>query len=114
MNRHWKESQNEKLYFMKTIHEQSPVATANPAIKPVNFFCSAPWAKAVRLSGDFNHWHPILMERKDDGWWFIRMWLPHGRHLYRFLVDDVPMLDKHAASTDRDLHNQPASLVAVG
>ena len=33
------------------------------------------------------------MQRRDDGWWFIQIMLPHGHHQYRFLVDDKPVLD---------------------
>ena len=112
----WKESINEKLHFMNVLHDHAAPAidTANHAIKPVDFYCAARRAKTVYLSGDFNHWHPILMERQDDGWWHIQLWLPHGRHQYRFLVDGAPTLDPHAAGTARDARNKPASLIVVG
>jgi hypothetical protein len=29
-------------------------------------------ARAVQLAGDFNHWHPLSMLPRDDGWWFIQ------------------------------------------
>ena len=73
-----------------------------PPIIPLNRSIStAPCAAArvVQLAGDFNHWHPILMERREDGWWFIQIWLPHGHHQYRFLADGEPMLDLHATGT---------------
>jgi 1,4-alpha-glucan branching enzyme len=83
------------------------------SFKSVNFYCSAPAAKAVQLTGDFNRWHPVLMQRRDNGWWFIQLWLPHGHHQYRFLVDGSPMLDLHAVGTARDEQGEPVSLVAV-
>ena len=53
------------------------------------FKLSAPQAKSVFLSGDFNQWstssHPLKMER--DGVWKISLSLNPGQHQYRFLVD---------------------------
>jgi 1,4-alpha-glucan branching enzyme len=114
-NQKWKESSNEKFFFMNTAHDEpgNRMITANHSIKPVNFFCSARGAKTVQLSGGFNHWHPILMEEREEGWWFIQIWLPHGHHRYRFLVDGKPTLDKHASGTANDEHDEPVSLVAV-
>jgi len=114
-NQRWKESANEKIYFMNTTHDKSGhgIGSANHAIKPVNFFCSAPGAGTVQLAGEFNRWHPILMARREDGWWFIQVWLPHGHHQYRFLVDGKPTLDEHAVGTARDDHDEPVSLIAV-
>jgi 1,4-alpha-glucan branching enzyme len=114
-NQKWKESINEKFYFMNTTHDQPGIGiySAKNSIKPVNFYCPARGAKAVHLAGDFNHWHPILMEPRADGWWFIQVWLPHGHHQYRFLVDGEPVLDRQASGVVRDGHNEPASLIAV-
>lgn len=97
----WKVSINEKIHFMNTLHDKldNGIYSANNSIKPVNFYCSIPAARVVQLAGDFNHWHPILMERREGGWWFIQIWLPHGHHRYRFLADGEPMLDLHATGT---------------
>ncbi len=83
------------------------------SIKPINFYCFAREAKTVQLTGDFNHWHPILMTRREDGWWYIQILMPHGHHQYRFLVDGEPTLDLHATGTARDDHDEPVSLIAV-
>lgn len=91
----------------------SQLYSASNSLRPVNFYCSAPGAKSVALAGDFNHWHPIPMRQRVDGWWFIQVDLPHGHHQYQFLVDGQPTLDPHASGTARDSHNQPVSLVAV-
>lgn len=114
-NQKWKESINEKFFFMNSLHDKPSlwINAANHSIKPVNFYCSARGAKAVQLAGGFNCWHPIRMAQREDGWWFIQVWLPHGHHQYRFLVDGEPTLDRHATGTARDEHNEPVSLIAV-
>ncbi len=91
----------------------SQVYSASNSLRPTNFYCSAPDAKSVHLAGDFNHWHPIPMSRRVDGWWFIQVELPHGHHQYHFLVDGRLTLDPQASGTARDDNNQPVSLVAV-
>lgn len=115
-NQKWKETINERLFFMNSTYDKlgDQIYPAQNSIKPVNFYFSAREAQAVHLAGGFNHWHPILMGRREDGWWFIQIWLPHGHHQYRFLVDDVPTLDHHAVGTACDEHGQPVSLIAVG
>jgi len=111
----WKESINENMYFMNAQPAElgENIHAACLAVKPVNFYCSAHGAKTVQLSGAFNHWHPILMEQRDNGWWFIQLWLPHGHHQYRFLVDGKPTLDVRATGTGRNENNELVSLVAV-
>jgi 1,4-alpha-glucan branching enzyme len=91
----------------------SHLYSASNSLRPVNFYCSAPRAKAVELAGDFNHWHAIPMNQRVDGWWFIQVDLPHGHHQYHFLVDGQPTLDPQASGTARDSNNLPVSLIAV-
>ena len=79
----------------------------------MNFYCEAPQAKVVQISGDFNHWLPVAMQRQVDGWWFIQVMLCHGHHHYRFLVDGAPRLDPMATGVGRDGTGEPASVVAV-
>ena len=85
------------------------------ALVPINFFCAAPNAQSVYLSGDFNDWnrtsHP--MERQTDGCWFLQVPLSQGHHLYQFLVDGKPMLDPKAVGAVRNDWNEPASIIAV-
>lgn len=98
---------------MDTIHSNNSNYSAKNSLKPVNFYCAAPQARAVNIVGDFNHWHPVPMKRLMDGWWFIRLDLCHGHHKYRFIVDGRPELDPKAAGTANDEQNEKASLVAV-
>lgn len=100
---------------MNNIHNKTGVEghSAGHAFKPVNFYCPAPAAKQVYLVGDFNLWLPDPMEQREDGWWFLQVWMPHGHHQYHFLVDGEPVLDPHATGTARNEHDEPVSLVAV-
>jgi 1,4-alpha-glucan branching enzyme len=66
------------------------------------------------VAGDFNHWNPFPMQRRDDGWWFIQIMLPHGHHQYRFLVDGMPVLDPRAMGKGRNQLNEEVSVVAIG
>lgn len=90
----------------------SPYSAKN-SLRPVNFYCAAPDAQRVEIAGDFNDWRAHPMQRLLDGWWFKRIELCHGHHLYRFIVDGKPELDPNAAGTAHDENNERASLVAV-
>lgn len=110
----WKESSNEKLFFMNhPTHLDHPPYSAHHPTKPVNFFCAAPRAKLVELAGDFNHWQAFAMQRSVDGWWYAQVQLRHGHHQYRFLVDGQPVLDPQATGVARDEHGERTSLIAV-
>jgi 1,4-alpha-glucan branching enzyme len=114
----WKESPYEKLLFMNAMqkHPESEPAGGNFArhpVKPVKFYCAAPRAESVALAGDFNHWHPLPMQQRVDGWWFAQVELRHGHHRYRFLVDGNPVLDPQAPGITRDDHNEQVSVLAV-
>jgi 1,4-alpha-glucan branching enzyme len=87
--------------------------SARHPTRPVNFYCSAPEARAVSLIGDFNHWNPLPMTRRGDGWWFLQVMLPHGHHRYQFLVDGRRVLDPQASGVARDEHDGEVSLIAV-
>ena len=91
----------------------SELCSARHLIRPINFYCCAPEARSVQLLCDFNHWNPLVMHRRDDGWWFIQVLLTHGHHQYRFLVDGKPVLDPRATGVSRDRSNEEVSVVAV-
>ena len=116
-NHYWRESTNEKFYFMNmnttSDHPDTTSFSVKNPHKPVNFFCAAPRAKSVAIAGDFNNWQPFPMERSVDGWWLVQLHLKHGHHQYRFLVDDQPVLDPHATGIVRDDQGERVSLVAV-
>jgi 1,4-alpha-glucan branching enzyme len=98
------------------IHTSSGIRySARSTAKPVNFFCQAPRAQAVRLVGDFNQWNPSShpMRRQVDGCWFLQVMVTHGHHQYLFLVDGQPTLDPRAAGTALNEQQEEVSIVAV-
>jgi len=111
----WRETNNEKIFFMNLTYNDPDNGrySAKNSHKSVNFYCAAPHATSVKLAGDFNHWHPLPMQRSVDGWWLAQVQLCHGHHQYRFLVDGRPMLDPHAIGVVRDERGEKVSLVAV-
>ncbi len=90
-----------------------PRYSAKEMAKPIHFFCDAPGARSVHLTGDFSEWNPLPMERQMDGWWFLEVPLTHGHHQYQFLVDGQPTLDPRATGVGRNDRNQLVSLIAV-
>ena len=51
-------------------------------------------ARSVYLAGDFNNWSPdgFAMEKDEKGW-FLKVHLPAGKHLYKFVVDGNWIID---------------------
>jgi 1,4-alpha-glucan branching enzyme len=84
-------------------------------MRAVNFICQAPQARSVCLVGEFNDWnsqsHP--MKQMPDRAWFLTVELPHGHHLYAFLVDDELVLDPRAQGVARNRAGARVSLVPV-
>jgi 1,4-alpha-glucan branching enzyme len=56
----------------------------------VEFSLSAPEAREVFLTGEFNHWDIGLMpmKRGKDGNWKVQTSLPPGRYEYKFVADN--------------------------
>ena len=81
----------------------------------VTFFCDAPRARNVTLTGDFNGWDPDAnpLRRTPDGRWMASLELSHGHHQYLFLVDGTPTLDPNASGIARNERNERVSLIAV-
>jgi 1,4-alpha-glucan branching enzyme len=87
--------------------------SAHNSLRPISFYCAAPGAKSVCITGDFNRWTRVPMEHRPDGWWYAQVTLCHGHHQYRFIVDGKPMLDPSASGVGHDEHGEEVSLVAV-
>lgn len=99
---------------MKTMRENGGGQySAHNSIKPMSFYCAAPGAQSVFITGDFNRWMPVAMSRRPDGCWYAQISLCHGHHQYRFVVDGKPMLDPSAAGVGHDENGDEVSLVAV-
>jgi WD40 repeat protein len=61
-----------------------------------HFSFVAPEAKAVFVTGEFNHWSTTAtpLQRGDDGRWSVNVSLPPGKHAYKFFVDGNWKLDE--------------------
>ena len=59
------------------------------AKKAVVFKYTAPQAKLVNVSGNFNNWNPNAIQAKKDpkGNWSVSVSLNPGRYEYKFVVD---------------------------
>ncbi len=92
-----------------------PRYSAKRNLHHVAFFCHAPEAEQVSLTGDFNNWQPNAtpMVRQPDGRWMASLELTRGYHQYVFLVDGSRVLDPNATGKAKDSHNEPVSLLAV-
>jgi 1,4-alpha-glucan branching enzyme len=98
---------------MKEASKPDPRYSAHNSLRPISFYCAAPTAKAVHITGDFNRWTRVPMDHRADGWWYVQITLCHGHHQYRFIVDGIPVLDPTASGVGRDEHGEEVSLVAV-
>jgi len=58
--------------------------------KKVEFSLTAPEAKVVFLTGEFNHWdiRSMPMKRGKDGNWRVHASLAPGRYEYKFVADN--------------------------
>jgi 1,4-alpha-glucan branching enzyme len=84
-------------------------------MRAVNFVCQAPQASSVSLVGEFNGWDPQSnpMKQMPDRAWFVTVELPHGHHLYAFLVDGEIVLDPRAQGIARNQQGERVSMVPV-
>jgi 1,4-alpha-glucan branching enzyme len=71
--------------------------------KTIGFFFHCNKAHSVRLAGSFNNWLPNRLELKEEkeGLWHVDIpILPHGRYLYKYVVDDNTWMEDY----DNPLH----------
>lgn len=69
-------------------------------------------ARTVYLAGSFNQWSTLQtpMQKTDSGW-VACVWLPPGKHLYKFVVDGRWMNDPNNALRENDGHRGFNSIV---
>ncbi len=73
----------------------------------VLFSLVAPAANEVELVGSFNNWdreHGISLARSNNGVWHTTIDLEPGRHLYKFVIDEMWVPDP--ANENRDAPNE--------
>jgi len=86
--------------------------------KPIVFRIDAPQAQRVSLvirpAKKDGHPATHAIRKGVDGVWTLRLEITRGRHLYRFVVDDVPTLDPGSPGTVNDDHHERWSLLEIG
>lgn len=78
------------LPYSGTSPEVGPIAPAlGQGAARVYVGLWSPHARTVSVVGDFNEWQPGLwpLTNVREGWWHGTLYLPPGRHLYRFWVE---------------------------
>jgi 1,4-alpha-glucan branching enzyme len=75
---------------MKNMEKSVGKETIKEPEKKVEFSLSAPEAKEVFLTGEFNHWdiRSMPMKRGKDGHWRVHARLAPGRYEYKFVADN--------------------------
>jgi len=72
-------------------------------------------AHRVVVTGSFNKWNAgqLIMNKTIDGW-ELNMYLHDGVHLYRFLVDGMPVTDPANKVTNKDASGTQNSVLKLG
>ncbi len=72
-------------------------------------------AEQVFVTGSFSDWDPkaYLMGLGDDGRWHVRVKLPAGKHLYKFVVDGTWMPDPGNDSAEDDGYGSKNSVLQI-
>ena len=83
--------------------------------KLVELKLDAPQAQTVSLAGSFNNWDATKtpMRKGGSGTWIARVFLPPGRHEYRFVVDGNWISDPNAKESVANPHGEANSVVVV-
>ncbi len=95
-----------------------PVSERFPALEEqeITFTYYAPDARAVRLAGTFNGWHPEAnpLERLGSGAWAARLMLRSGQYEYRFVEDGIWTEDPGAPRSAANPYGEFNSVLMVG
>lgn len=69
--------------------------------REVAFIFSAPKAKKVCISGNFNDWNmnSMPMKKSADGTWKIKLKLSPGKYEYKYVVDGMWIQDMSCSET---------------
>jgi len=101
--------------------EEEPLAVPETPLGPqvvcgVLFNVRAPYAREVKLAGDFNQWVPdrdVLTIRDEQGLWKKFVLLPKGSYHYKFLIDDEWKEDPHNPIVSGAQNGLTSSLITV-
>ncbi len=70
--------------------------TTRPRSRRITFSLRAEPGSKVSVSGDFNHWHPEgkpMLDKKGDGLYKATLYLAPGVYEYKFVVNDIWLVD---------------------
>jgi 1,4-alpha-glucan branching enzyme len=71
-------------------------------------------AKDVRISGSFLNWpDPGIVMTKSDSDWYIHVYLPEGKHLYKYIIDGQWIIDPTNPLFEQNEHNTGNSFIWV-
>ncbi len=86
-----------------------------PGLSEIVFSLSAPKAKEVHLTGDFNNWKIDNTSRMEhnNGTWIKKISLKSGRYRYRFVVDGSWTEDTTNSKREMNPYGQMNSLIEV-
>jgi 1,4-alpha-glucan branching enzyme len=72
-------------------------------------------AQRITVAGDFNKWdgNELLMEKRGNNW-VLQMYLPDGKHLYRFLIDGKWITDPTNTAKENDENGTLSSILNLG
>ncbi|MBN2482848.1 MAG: glycogen-binding domain-containing protein [Candidatus Omnitrophica bacterium] len=101
---------------MKITKVLKPSVAKKSAGKKVDFQLTAPDAKKVALTGDFNSWNTngTKMKKDRNGVWSIGMTLNPGRYEYKFIVDGQWWTDPINSNTSKNSFGTINSVLEVG
>ncbi|MBU4346328.1 MAG: AAA family ATPase [Candidatus Omnitrophica bacterium] len=110
-------TQEKTLPIMRTLKEkmQGVLKEELPKLTEVVFSLSAPEAKEVYVSGDFNDWKLDNATRMiaDNGAWRKKVNLASGRYRYRFVIDGRWTEDPANPAKEVNTYGQMDSLMEV-
>ena len=105
---------------MRLDQKEDPVVMgdAQPpkVISGILFTIQAPYAKDVKLAGEFNQWIPdrdVFTMRSERGIWKKFVLLPKGTYSYKFLIDDEWLEDPNNPAQTGEEGEQGNSLITV-
>lgn len=84
------------------------------SVEPNHCFSLSGFKKAYKVivTGTFNDWNPsgYTMQRNGEKW-ELNIYLPPGKHLYKFIVDDQWMIDPGNPHWEQNEHNTGNSIL---
>lgn len=83
--------------------------------KNIEFWFQAESGKEIFIAGSFNNWNPARTKLKDtgDGLYKVTIHLSHGTHEYKFVMDDIWLIDPKNPETVENAFGSMNSVVTL-